>query len=342
MKIYKILRPQHIKVFELDIPEIKNDEVLVKVAHIGICGSDVQLYEGTYEAPFNYPISFGHEWSGKVIRTGKDVFSIFKNDKVTGDCSRFCGKCAFCHEDKNLCMNIEKFGITIDGASSEYIVRKEKYLYRSPDDIELPLLTLAEPLSVSAHLINKIERCIGPIKNKKVLIFGAGTIGLGLLLLLKHFYDVKRVEIFDLSKGRLLIAKKLGAEMPPDEFFIQKEKKIEYKDLYMSDYDIVLESTGSAEIFSRSLEVVKPLGVIGCLGMNQKAVIQQKLIVTKALKIIGSIGGTGEFPWIIDFIHKNIEILNNIVSHRIPIDQADKAFSISKDKEISIKIVLDM
>lgn len=342
MKTYKILQPRSIAAIESDLPAVKDDEVLVKVSHIGICGSDVQLYQGTYKGPYRYPLAFGHEWSGKVVKTGKKVDSVREGDKVTGDCSRFCGECAFCREDRNLCQKIEKFGITIDGASAEYIVRKEKYLYRSPDDIDLSLLSLAEPLAVSAHLLGKVENCSGPIQNKRVLIFGAGAIGLGTLLLLKQLYGVKDVAVYDISQGRTLLAKELGAKILSPGLFKAKDVNDEksYKAVYEADYDIVIESTGNAEVFSNALKLVKPLGVIGCLGMIPSATIEQKLIVMKGLRIIGSIGGTGDFPRVIDFIHKNPAIVKKLVSHCLPVEEADRAFAISQDRESSVKVLL--
>ena len=161
MKIFKIQEPGKLSSQEWELPGLCDDEVLIKISHIGICGSDVQLFQGTYKGPVSYPIVFGHEWSGVVEKTGEKVRSLHPNDKVTGDCSRFCGTCEYCRKDKNLCKDIEKYGITIDGASSEYVVRKEKYLYKAPPDIDLSVLCLSEPISVSAHLIGKIEQIFG-------------------------------------------------------------------------------------------------------------------------------------------------------------------------------------
>ena len=342
MKTYQIQEPQSIKIRESDPPEIKDDEVLVQVSHVGICGSDVQLYQGTYKGPFNYPIAFGHEWSGKVAEVGKNVDAVRPGDKVTGDCSRFCGECVFCREDRNLCMNIEKFGITIDGASAESIVRPAQYLYRAPDDIDLSLLSLTEPLAVAAHLLGKIERYGRLSPAKKVFVLGAGAIGLGTLLLLKYFYDVKSVTMYDLSRGRLSLAGKLGAEIVTAEFFKPKEPKKGYRALYDTDYDIIIETTGSAEAFNQALSLVKPLGVIGCLGMHPALTIEQRLIVMKGLTIIGSICGTGDFPRVIDFIAKNSGVVSRLVSQRFPMAQADQAFQVSQDRESSVKVVLEL
>ncbi|HSJ54740.1 MAG TPA: alcohol dehydrogenase catalytic domain-containing protein, partial [Anaerolineae bacterium] len=88
-------------------------QVLVRTHAVGLCGSDAGLYLGTYEGPRNYPLYFGHEWSGTVEATGPAATRLRPGDKVTGDCSLYCGACQFCGRDKNLCQRIEKFGITV-------------------------------------------------------------------------------------------------------------------------------------------------------------------------------------------------------------------------------------
>ena len=342
MKEYRIVQPKKFETFECEMPEVGQDEVLVRVTNIGLCGSDLQLYEGTYKGPYNYPLLFGHEWSGVVQDVGANVTPFRKGDKVTGDCSRFCGECAFCEQDKNLCKHIEKFGITIDGASSEFISRDQKYIYHAPDDIDLALLSLSEPLAVSAHLIRKIERTMGSLKDKNILVLGAGTIGLGALMMLKYGYGAEHVDVFDICEERMSLAGKVGAGLPPSDFMKVKGGGVAYGDLYNAKYDVVIESTGNAQAFCSSLSLAKPLGVIGCVGMIPEAAIEQKLIVLKGLHIIGSIGGTGEFPRAIEFIKSHSDVVERIVSHKIPIDQAEEAFAIARNLEVSLKVVLEL
>ena len=157
MKAYYIEAPLEITPKDIEIPSFNEDEVLVRVADIGVCGSDLHIYKDSYSGPFSYPLQFGHEWSGQVEAVGAKVTAFKPGNKVTGDCSRFCGKCGNCQIDRNLCTRIEKFGITTNGASAEFIVRSEKYLYKAPDDMPLELLCLAEPLAVAFHLLNKIK-----------------------------------------------------------------------------------------------------------------------------------------------------------------------------------------
>ena len=157
---YILKQPHCVEAVEEIKPVPSGHEVLVRIKNVGICGSDIHLFHGTYNGPHSYPMKFGHEWSGVVEATGNLVSSVKPGDLVTGDCSRFCGSCSACATDRNLCAHIEKFGITIDGSSTEYILRDEKYLYKSPSGMDEKLLCLSEPVAVAAHLLHKIHRVL--------------------------------------------------------------------------------------------------------------------------------------------------------------------------------------
>ena len=101
-------KPQFLTTEICQKPLVQNNEVLIKVSRISLCGSDIHLYNGTYSGPINYPIMFGHEWSGVVEKTGENVTKFKKGDKVSGDCSCYCSDCEYCQVDKNLCINQDK------------------------------------------------------------------------------------------------------------------------------------------------------------------------------------------------------------------------------------------
>jgi L-iditol 2-dehydrogenase len=341
MKEYILESPKKIKIAQKEEPLVSEDEVLIKVSNLGLCGSDIHLYNGTYKGPLNYPMLFGHEWSGTVSKTGSSVKTLKPGDKVTGDCSKYCGNCQFCSIDKNLCENIEKFGITTNGASAEYIVRKEKYVYKAYDDLDMDIICLAEPLAVSAHLLKKVERFAQGLIDKKVLIYGAGPIGLSALLILKYHYGLDDVYLYDIIKERIDLAKNLGAKFVDMAALKEKTGKQDYKSIYSeSVFDAIIESTGNKDIFAGTLEHIKPSGIVGCLGMIGDAAINQKLIVIKAITITGSIGGTGDFPFVLDFIRKNKDKVKSLISHKIPAAEYKNAFELSSDASKTMKIQL--
>ena len=322
-------------------PLVQGDDVLIKVARISLCGSDIHLFNGTYSGPINYPIMFGHEWSGVVEETGPNVTKFKKGDKVTGDCSRYCSDCEYCKVDKNLCVNIEKYGITIDGASAGYIVRNAKYLYQLTQNVSLKAGALVEPIAVGANLIEKVVKQKGDISEKKILILGAGGIGMGLLFLLIHKYSCRNIYASDLSELKIQIAKEFGAiEFDPAQGI---ETQNDYKSLYTTaEYDIVFETTGNADVFAGALNLLKPTGVLACLGMIPSVEINQKLIVIKSLSVIGSIGGTGYFDDVIAVISKHGNSVEKLVSdeYQADMDGVKKAFKAAQNSSKTLKAQL--
>lgn len=341
---YLLKGPNTLEACQAPKPVPGGREVLVRVKYVGLCGSDLHLFRGTYSAPHSYPLQFGHEWSGVVEAVGEEVTRFAPGDLVTGDCSRFCGTCAACEKDRNLCRSIEKFGITIDGASTEYFVRDEAYLYRAPEGVDEKHLCLSEPVAVAAHLLSKLRRLFPEgFRDKRVLVLGGGVIGMSALMLLLHQEGCERAELYDLAKFRTALAASEGARIPEAEELTPTGEGGDYASLYAAaKYDLVLETTGVASVFANALYLVKPGGALGCVGMTAKAEIPQKLIVTKSLTLMGSIGGTGDFDRAMDFLTRYPASAEKLISHVYPIAEAEAAFATARNPEGSMKVVLSL
>jgi len=341
---YILEEPLKVAPVEQPKPIPVGHEVLVHVKNVGICGSDIHLFHGTYSAPHSYPMRFGHEWSGIVEAVGESVTRVKVGDLVTGDCSRYCGKCPNCGTDKNLCEHIEKFGITIDGASTEYFVRDEQYIYKSPEGMDERLLCLSEPVAVAAHLLAKIKRIVPEgLADKRILVYGGGVIGMSALMLLIHMEGCKQAELFDLAASRTKLAASEGARIPEAQELNAGAGSGDYASMYAAaKYDIVIETTGVAPVFANALNLVRPGGVLGCVGMIAKVEIAQRLIVTKSLTIVGSIGGTGDFDRAMEFLVKYPAVAGKLISHVYPMNQVEQAFITAKVPDGSMKVVLSL
>lgn len=341
---YILKQPHCVESVEEVKPVPTGHEVLVRIKNIGICGSDIHLFHGSYNGPHSYPMKFGHEWSGVVEAVGKLVTNVAPGDLVTGDCSRFCGSCPACEKDRNLCAHIEKFGITIDGSSTEYILRDEKYLYKSPVGMDEQLLSLSEPVAVAAHLLAKIRRILpGGFTDKRVLVLGGGVIGMSAMMLLRHMEGCRQVELYDLAASRKAIAASEGARIPEAEELAPKSGGTDYASMYASAvYDVVIETTGAPPVFANALNLVVPGGILGCVGMIGKVEIAQKLIVTKSLTVIGSIGGTGDFARAMEFLVSCPNAARKLISHTFPMAQVEEAFAVAQIPEGSMKVVLTL
>lgn len=343
MKKIEILQDRQLAITEVEEQVLQDHEVMIRVGRIALCGSDIHLYEGTYGGPKHYPMIFGHEWSGEIVRTGSAVAHLDVGTKVTGDCSRYCGICENCQIDKNLCKEIEKFGITIDGASAEKIVRDARYVYPCDDAIEYSVAALTEPMAVSANLLKRMYKHVGSFSDKKVLVIGLGGIGLGALLQLRHTYGCSKVHVSDISELRKDVARNLGGTIVELDSGNGGES---YDRLYQGNgYDLIIDTTGSPQVMKMIFSLANPFGTIGCLGMLPSVEIPQKLIVLKALTVLGSIGGTGSFEEMLSFIKEHQGEVKHIISHTIEIQDRTSlqdAFDIAQDPNRSVKVVLDL
>ncbi|MFZ1527893.1 MAG: alcohol dehydrogenase catalytic domain-containing protein [Ferruginibacter sp.] len=327
-----IVRPGLLNVIEEPLHySLSETEVLVEVKKISICGSDLKLYKGTYNAPSIYPIVPGHEWCGVVLEKGKNVSEIKVGDLVTGDCSVYCGQCTCCGKDKNLCEHISKFGITRDGFGQRYRVVDVKYLYVSPPDTDPSSLALTECFSVANHAIKIFFRKHRAV-DASILIIGSGPIGMAIFELLKHKYRLKRLVILEKDQCRIDLLKKIyGYREIAGYNQLDPEQK----------FDVVFEATGNIHALDFSISAAAVFGTIICLGFIPDGTLKNlSQVVTKALTIKGSIGGTGEFFEMIDFLRSNPAVAEKFVTNTFPSENAGKVFEEACSKQDNLKIQL--
>ena len=341
MKGLLLRSPRRMELVEEGIKRPGEGQVLIRIDNFNLCGSDLRIYEGTYSGPMRYPIYVGHEWAGKVEAAGHGVH-LNVGDPVTGDCSLWCGVCSYCAHDKNLCEKIEKVGMTQDGASRPFFLQHARYVYPA-GRINSQVLSLTEPLSVVCHAASSGERMMGSLSDLKILILGGGNMGISLLMVLQKIFDCSSVEVYDPIPSRMETALELGAKRPLNiDFITRKGSKTpggDYRDFYSEmAYDLVFESTGSSVAFSNALEIVKPLGGIVVIGFVSTGEVHLRLITLKALKICGTIGGTGEFPRVLQAIEKDPGYFKKLITHRFHYLDYQKAFEMAMDKEKSLKV----
>ena len=200
-----MLSPGKIEFCTQDIPRLNKNDVLIKIKRLGICGSDIHVYHGTH--PFTeYPITQGHEVSGEIVETGAEVRQFRKGQKVTLEPQVFCNECYPCRHGKyNLCENLKVMGFQTTGAASEYFVVHESKVTALPDEISFDEGAMIEPLAVAVHAIKQF----GDIKDKKVIVLGAGPIGILVAQTAKGL-GAEKVMITDISGLRLKKAQECG------------------------------------------------------------------------------------------------------------------------------------
>ncbi len=283
MKKAVLYKNKIIKITEEIIPKIQNNQCLIKVSFCGICSSDIDRIHN--KGAYFYPITLGHEISGIVTKIGSKITDFKINDKVAIFPLIPCKKCKSCKETKyNQCKNYKYYGSRNDGGYSEYISVYEWNLFKISRTVDLIDAALLEPLSVCFHAINQIKKLIN-IDNKKILILGAGFLGLIICKILKSTYKNNNLTIVDKNIIKLNLAKKYSDINKTYNSFLKSS-------INLNNFDIVIEATGNASSFVNSINFCNSNGIVLWMGnINKDLKIPKNTVSTilrKELIIIGT------------------------------------------------------
>ncbi len=276
-----ILRDKNqLELADAGIPNIGAGEALIRVAYSGICGSDVHVWHGHHPTA-TYPRIPGHEFSGileKYIGSPRD--GLKTGDPVVVQPFWSCGLCEPCIRGMdNVCQSLKVIGFHEDGSFAEYIRVPLKKVYKLPDNVDLRLGAIAEPLSVAVHDVRRSGLMCG----EKALIMGGGPIGMLVALVAQHA-GAADVYVSEINEYRLEFAQKLGIKTinPIKSDLKQETMRITGG----KGFDVVYEASGSKPCISAVTDVVKIGGTILMIGMaselhpiNLSAVFAKELTV---------------------------------------------------------------
>ena len=193
---------------EVPVPEVKENQVLVKIMNIGVCGSDIHVYHGKH--PFTkYPVTQGHEVSGEITELGKNVTEFHVGQKVTIEPQVYCGHCYPCRHGKyNLCEELKVMGFQTTGTASEYFAVDASKVTPIPEDMSYEEGAMIEPLAVAVHGVKQM----GDVAGMNIAVLGAGPIG-NLVAQTAKGMGAAKVMITDISDLRLAKAKECGIDV---------------------------------------------------------------------------------------------------------------------------------
>lgn len=199
--------PGIIEFQEVPVPVPGDNDVLIKIMKIGICGSDIHVYHGKH--PFtSYPVTQGHEVSGEVAALGANVTSFQVGQKVTIQPQVVCGKCYPCtHGKYNLCEELKVMGFQTTGTASHYFAVDASKVTLLPEDMSFDEGAMIEPLAVAVHAVKQA----GDVKDLNIVVLGAGPIG-NLVAQTAKGFGAKSVMITDISEYRLNKAAECGVD----------------------------------------------------------------------------------------------------------------------------------
>jgi L-iditol 2-dehydrogenase len=330
MKRVKLIAPKRFIIEEVDIPKPALNEVLIKVKACGICGTDLHAYYG--EHPFiSYPIVPGHEFSGIIEKT---------DEHVVVEPLLTCGKCYNCKIGRyNICNDLKVIGCQTDGAFAQYITVPINKVFSIPKDMSFEEATFVEPIAVGIHAIKKA----GDIKGERIVIMGAGPIGL-IILQLSKIFGVKEVIITDILNSRLKLAKELGANYAIN---IKEENLIEwvYNTFGRDGIDKVFECVGGDQsiTINQAINLTRKGTRIILIGVFKRSLpVEIKLIQDRELEIVGSLVYTSiDFSEAINLLYTKKINVNKLISKLLPLERVEEAMKmLVEEKERYIKIIL--
>lgn len=328
---------------DIPVPAIKDNEVLIKVEAVGICGSDMHYYQHGRIGDFIVEGDFilGHEAAGTVVEAGKDVKYLKIGDRVALEPGKTCGKCEFCKGGLyNLCPDVEFFATPpYHGVFVNYVNHPEDMCFKLPDNVSSIEGALVEPLSVGLHATGQ-----GGVKlGDTVVIFGTGCIGLSTLLASKA-RGASTIIVVDMMENRLEKAKELGATYTVNAREVNAVEKI----LELTEgkgANVVLETAGATATVKQTVDVLKIGGTIVMVGMTPKDEIEFNFmkLMSKEGQIKTIFRYRNLYPVAINAISSGTINIKDIVSHEFDFEDTKDAFDyVAKNPGEVVKAVIKM
>jgi L-iditol 2-dehydrogenase len=326
--------PGDVRLEERPIPEPGPREVLVEVAAVGVCGSDVHYYEHGRIGPFvvREPLVLGHESSGRVVALGPEATRHRVGERVTLEPGVPCGRCRECRAGRyNLCRDVRFFATPpVDGAFANYVAIHEDFAFALPDAVSDEAGALMEPLSVGIWACRKA----GVQAGDRVLVTGAGPIGL-LAMQAARAFGATELVITDVNDHRLELARRTGATRALDV----RETPLERAGL---EVDALIECSGQPAALRAGIEALRPAGTAVVVGMGpeEDANIPLSLIQTRELWLTGTFRYANTYPTAIALAAEGRVDLEAIVTGHFGLDEAEAALRAGREDPTSVKPVV--
>lgn len=326
MKALLLSDYRRLEVVDLPRPEIAADEVLVRVAACGICGSDVHGYDGSSGRRIP-PLVMGHEAAGIVEAFGRDVVAFRPGERVTFDSTISCGQCENCQAGRvNLCDRRQVLGVSCGeyrrhGAFAEYVAVPARIVYRLPEELPLEHAAMIEAVSVAVHAVNRRRPCL----DDDVAVVGTGMIGLLIMQVLRH-YGCGRLLAVDVAGARLELARQFGASHAIDAH----REDVPGRVLEITagrGAAAAWEAVGAPSTVQAAIHSVRKGGAVTLVG-NLAPTVELPLqsVVTRELTLYGSCASAGEYPECIDLLARGAVNVAPLITAAAALDDAPQWF----------------
>jgi L-iditol 2-dehydrogenase len=324
--------PRDLRVEAAPAPTVAGDDVVVRVALVGLCGTDHAIWTG--DRPVRYPRVMGHEFVGVVEAVGPEVTSVRPGDRVVAEPNYSCGRCPLCREGaRNICLARTAIGIDVDGGFAELVRMPARCCWRVPAGVADDDAVLTEPLAV-------VTRAVGrgaPRAGESAAVVGVGTLGLLALQILRA--RGARTMVVGRSGRRFDLARSLGAQ---EAVTVASGPLGEAAARFSGreGVDLVVETAGSAEAVGHALELVRPGGRVVLTGLpHEPTPVRFFGVVRREISLIGSMIYRDEFGEALALLAQGAVRARPLLTHRFPLDAAVEAFDVHRDPT-SIKVAV--
>ncbi len=323
---------------EVPIPEIGENDVLIRVKKTAICGTDLHIYNWDQWAQKTIPVPMvtGHEFVGTIEKMGASVTGYKIGDRVSGEGHLTCGHCRNCRAgQRHLCRNTIGVGVNRQGCFAEYLSLPAGNAFKIADSISDDVASMFDPYGNATHTALSFD-----LVGEDVLITGAGPIGIMAVAIAKHV-GARHVVITDINDYRLNLAKEMGATRAVN---VSKENLADVmRELGMVEgFDVGLEMSGNARAFRSMLDTMNHGGRIALLGIfSEEVAIDWSAVVFKGLFIKGIYGREMFETWykMSAMLQSGLDI-SKVITHKMKAEQFEEGFKILNEGK-SGKVVLD-
>lgn len=342
MKAVRMYAPRDLRLEEVPVPKIKEDEALVEIMAVGICGSDIPRINqyGAYISP----ITPGHEFSGRIVETGSKMKDFKVGDRVTVPPLLPCFKCEFCEQGHySLCKDYKYFGSRNDGAFAQYLAVPEVNLLKIADNVSYEAAATTDPLANALHAIKRS----GFKPGDKVCVVGVGAIGLYAVQYMKAKGATVAVAV-DVDERKLEAARNCGADVTVDG----RAEDVVDQIIKATDggADVCIDASGFPPAQHNAIMATAKHGTMVLLGISHKPLELSEKCVDQVMRgekaIVGSWNSFSRpFPgW--EWTH-GVESLadgtidaEKVITHKLPLEKVPEIFDKIYKKELFFNKVL--
>jgi L-iditol 2-dehydrogenase len=326
MQALQLTDYRKLELVSMDRPTLGPNDVLVRVAACGICGSDVHGYDGSSGRRIP-PIVMGHEAAGTVVEVGNGVERARVGDRVTFDSTISCGNCDACRTGQvNLCTNRRVLGVSCDeyrhhGAFAEFVAVPQHILYPLPPQLAFEHAALIEPVSIALHAVDllKINR------GETAVVVGSGMIGL-LVIQALRVAGCNEVIAIDIDAGRLQLASELGATETINSNHADPVATVVER-TNGRGADVSMEVVGNGAALNTAIRSVARGGRVALVGnISPEVPLPLQIVVSRELTLLGSCASAGEYPRAIELVASGQIRVGPLISALAPLSEGPQWF----------------